>query len=282
MSSNWNTVALLQIGDQALSLGQILQYYQLSGKLLPWIRDIVEQHILFQELQRRSELSLSAAEVEQIILNFRVNQNLTDATAFQSWLQQQGMTYELFQARLIFSQQLAKLKTQITEAELQPTCETQKPLLDQVEVLGAVVSDRSLAEQLKSEVHHAYPLDRVAQDYAQRQPEQVTFLHRTFRYGQLPTEVRDTLRSAQPGWLLDPLELEGKWCVLRIERQTEAVLDEAMQQILRNQIFQQWLNQQVQNLTVNLTVPQAAAQPSDSALGSESTPESEAIVALAA
>jgi hypothetical protein len=265
MSSDWNTVSLLQIGDQSISLGQILHYYQLSGKLLPWIRDIVEQHILFQEIQRRSELNLAAAEVEQAILNVRLTQNLTDAATFQTWLQQQGMTYELFQARLVLSLQLNKLKTHITQPELQPLFESQKPLLDQVEVVGAVVTDRSIAEQLKSEVHHAYPLDRVAQDYAQRQPEQVTFLHRTFRYGQLPTEVRETLRSAQPGWLIHPLEIDGKWCVFRIERQPEAVLDEAMQQSLQNQLFQQWLNQQVQNLTVNLNLPQPNVQPVSSA-----------------
>ena len=54
------------------------------------------------------------------------------------------------------------------------------------------------------------------------------------------------LSASRPGELKPPIKI-GEWFViLRLEKSIPAQLDEAMQQRLINEQFEQWLNQQVQ------------------------------------
>jgi len=64
---------------------QALSYCK-SGKLQPFILEILRRNILEQEVQTRDDLDISTAVIEQAVIDFRLEQQLTDPKIFQEWL----------------------------------------------------------------------------------------------------------------------------------------------------------------------------------------------------
>jgi hypothetical protein len=53
------------------------------------------------------------------------------------------------------------------------------------------------------------------------------------------------------------LALENRWGLFRIEQQLEATLDDAqLEQSLRNELFERWLSEKIQKMSVRLQVPE--------------------------
>lgn len=249
---DFDSTALLTIGDTSISLGTVLRYYQLSGRLLPWIRDIVEQHITFTEIQRRDDLNVTLAEVEQAAVEIRVQQKLTDAATFQQWLNSQGMNYDIFQNRIVLNLKLEKLKSQIAAPNLQSLFDQQKALLDQVEVTCVVLAEEAYAHQLRAQIQERNDFDRVLSEYAVADPLKVSVMKSAIRFGQLPENVREALRTAEIGGLVGPIEMEQRWCVFRVEQFLPAVLEGQLQRSLEDRLFQQWLAERAQEVSVKL------------------------------
>ena len=73
--------------------------------------------------------------------------------------------------------------------------------------------------------------------------------------GTLPDSIRAQIDAAQPGSLLGPLELEGKWGLFRVDEFLEASMDDAqLQQTLRNELFERWLSEKIQKMEVKLQI----------------------------
>src|SRR3712207_6686893 len=87
----------LTIDDQPISVGQVLGYLQATRKLEGFIGDIVRQFVIERELQSQQDnLNISSAVVEQAVIDFRLQNQLTEANQFQDWLTSNGLTYEGF------------------------------------------------------------------------------------------------------------------------------------------------------------------------------------------
>jgi hypothetical protein len=94
------TKALLIVDEQPLSLRQCLRYLQSAGKLQAFIGDILRQYVLERELATRDDLDIGPATVEQAVVDFRLQQQLTDSKAFQEWLTRNGINYEQFHSQI--------------------------------------------------------------------------------------------------------------------------------------------------------------------------------------
>jgi hypothetical protein len=86
----------LTVDRQPISLAQALQYLQFSGKLQPFIVEILRQHVIEQELQTREELDISPAATEQAVIDFRLQNQLSDPKIFAKWLASNGTDYATF------------------------------------------------------------------------------------------------------------------------------------------------------------------------------------------
>lgn len=248
----FDALPFLTIADQTLSLGQVLRYLQLSGKLVPLIQELVAQHVIYQEMQTRQDLDIELSELEQAMVDFRVNQKLLDADAFQRWLNQQGMDYSTFQRRMFVNFKLEKLKTQIAEPSLPAYFTHHQALLDEVELSCVAIADKALAEQLTRRLLAATDFEKVVKEYALTHLNKVSVWRKSVRYSQLPEDLREAIATAMIGDSIGPLQIEGQWCLFRIEQFHPAVLESPLKQELQEKLFQQWLAKQVSNLPVNL------------------------------
>lgn len=74
----------LMADDQPISLGQALRYLESAGKLDFVLWEIMRQHVLAQELQVLEESKISAGVIEQTVIEFRLEHQLTNYEIFGS------------------------------------------------------------------------------------------------------------------------------------------------------------------------------------------------------
>jgi len=244
----------LIVDDQPISLAQALKYLQSSGKLQNFILDILRQRIIEQELETREDLNINPGVIEQSVIDFRLQQQLTDANKFQEWLNSNGLDYAAFHRQVGFGFKLEKLKFQITEPRLQEFFIEQKLFLDRVIISRIVITDKELAEELHSQLLEGARFDQLAQEYSVADDRIVNGMMGAVSRGQLPDQVRALVDLASPGEIIGPVNIEEWYCLFRVEKFLPAELEGQVKQELENQLFEQWLGEKMQKLNIKLQV----------------------------
>lgn len=245
----------LSVDDQPIPLAQALQYLQSAGKLQSVIGDILRQYIIEQELQTRDDLDVSPALTEQAVIDFRLQNQLTDPKVFAQWLASNGKDYSSFHASVTFGFKLEKLKAQVTEPKLQEYFIERKLFLDRVVLSRLVVADRELAEELASQVEEGASFEQLAREYSIADDKIVNGMMGPISRGTLPDVLRAAVDLASPGELIEPLELEGRWVLFQVGQFLPASLEDGqLKQALQNELFEQWLAQKIQKMSVKLQV----------------------------
>lgn len=245
----------LTVDDQPISLAQALNYLQSSGKLQPFIGDILRQHFIEQELQTREELDISPAVTEQAVIDFRLQNQLTDPQRFQEWLASNGTDYITFHKQVAFGFKLTKLKAQVTEPKLQEHFIERKILLDRVVLSRIIVAAQELAEELRSQIDEGASFEQLARDYSLTDDRIVNGMMGPVSRGTMPDVLRAAVDSVGQREIVGPLELEGHWGLFRVEQFLPASIEDSqLKQALENQLFEQWLAENIQKMTVKLQV----------------------------
>lgn len=248
------TKPFLIVDEQPISLGQALRYLQSSGKLQPFVLEILRQKTIEEELQTRADLDISSAMIEQAVIDFRLDQQLTDPKTFQAWLVSNGLDYSTFHKQVAFGFKLEKLRVQVTESKLQEYFIERKIFLDRVVLSRLVVNNKELAEELKSQILEGIRFGQLAQEYSLTDDRIVNGMMGPVSRGQMPDSLRTLVDLSSPGELVGPIELEGLYCLFRVEQFLPASLEGQVKQELQNQLFEQWLAEKMQKLTIKLQV----------------------------
>ena len=73
--------------------------------------------------------------------------------------------------------------------------------------------------------------------------------------GTMPDKLRSAVDIASPGDILGPVELEERYGLFRVEQLLPASLEDTqLKQALQNELFEKWLAEKIQKLTVKLQV----------------------------
>lgn len=249
------TDTFLTVDEQHIPLGQALGYLQASGKLSTFVRSILRQHVLEQQLQARDDLKISPTTVKQAIFDFQREHELLEPKQFEQWLTQNGKNYEIFDQEITQTIKLEKLITEVTEPKLHKYFINNKLFLDRVVLSRLVVDDQELAEELKSQLEEGARFEQLAREYSLSNDRIVNGMVGVVSRGQLPDAFRAAIDTTSPEDILGPLEIEGKWCLFRVEQFIPASLaDEQLKQTLRNDIFEDWLAEKLQSRQVQLHI----------------------------
>jgi parvulin-like peptidyl-prolyl isomerase len=247
--------ALLIVDEQPLSLRQCLRYLQSGGKLQTFIGDILRQYVLERELETRDDLNLSPAVVEQAVVDFRLQQQLTDAKAFQEWLTRNGINYEQFHSQISNSFKMEKLKSVIADARIQEHFIERKLFFDRVVLSRIVVADKDLADELYTQIKEGGNFEQLAQEYSIADEKVANGMMGPVSRGTLPDTLRAAIDSSNPGELVGPIESEKHWAIFRVEQFLPATLEDAqLRQAMQNELFERWVTEKIQTMTVKLQV----------------------------
>lgn len=247
--------SFLSIDDQPISTEQAVKYLQASGKLTQFIGDILRQYIIEQEITTRDDLEISPAATEQTIIDFRLNNKLTDSKDFQEWLSKNGTDYANFHASITFSFKLEKLKTLVTESKIQEYFIERKIFLDRVVLSRILVDNREIGEELQTQIEEGGNFEQLAKEYSLADDRIVNGMMGPISRGSLPDILRAAIDIASPGKLVGPIELEGRYGLFRVEQFLPASIEDTqLKQALQNELFEKWLAEKIQKLTVKLQV----------------------------
>jgi parvulin-like peptidyl-prolyl isomerase len=250
--------SFLTIDEQPISMGQVFRYLQANRKLDGFIGDIVRQFVIERELQMQSEVgkgNLNSAVVEQAVIDFRLQNQLTDPNQFQEWLTNNGLTYEAFHNQLSVNFRLKKLREDVTDSRLQEHFIDRKVFLDRVVISRIIVEDKELAEELKSQLDEGASFDQLAKDYSITDDRIMNGMVGPVSRGTMPDMLRSAIDLAKPGEIVGPLGLDDRWGIFRVEAFMPASLDDPqLKQTLQDELFEQWLAEKMQNLPIKIQV----------------------------
>jgi parvulin-like peptidyl-prolyl isomerase len=247
--------ALLIVDEHPLSLRQCLKYLQMGGKLQGFIGDILRQYVLERELETREDLDINPAIVEQAVVDFRLQNKLTDPKEFQDWLARNGTTYELFHSQISNSFKLEKLKALLTEARLQEHFIDRKLVLDRVVLSRIVVDSKELAEELHSQITEGASFEQLAREYSKSDERVANGMMGPVSRGTMPDVLRAAIDSVNSGDLVGPFQIENYWAIFRVEQFLPATLEDTqLKQAMQNELFERWLAEKIQAMAVKLQV----------------------------
>jgi parvulin-like peptidyl-prolyl isomerase len=245
----------LTVDEQPISLAQSLKYLQASGKLQQFLADILRQYVLEQEVQNREDIDVSSAVIEQAVINFRLENKLTDPNVFQEWLRRNGIDHATFHNQIVASFKLERLKAQITEPRLHEYFIERKLFLDRVVLSRIIVDSKELAEELRSQVEEGGSFERLAQQYSIADDRVANGMMGPISRGSMPDALRAAVDAANPKEVIGPVQIEDKWGLFRVEQVLPASLeDPKLKVVLQNELFERWLAEKLQKMTVKLQV----------------------------
>jgi len=246
----------LTVNDEPILLSQALKYLQTAGKLQPMITDILREYILDRELQSRLDLDVPPASIEQAVVNFRLERNLSDPQAFQQWLESNRMSYEAFHQQIVSGFKREKLKLSVVQPQLEDYFQERKPALDAVVLSRISLNDYELAETLSSRLKEQDTrFEELAREYSITNERSFNGMMGAVGWSTLPDALKVVLQQTTAGQIVGPLEVEGGWCIFRVEQFLEASLDNLqLKQRLQNELFERWLNQQLQSTKITLNI----------------------------
>ncbi|WP_414566195.1 MULTISPECIES: peptidylprolyl isomerase [unclassified Anabaena] len=245
--------SFLTVNDQAITINQAVKYLQASGKLAHFMGDILRQYVIEQEIQARDDIQISPALTEQTIIDFRLKNQLTDPQVFQEWLQKNATDYATFYESIAFGFKLEKLKVVVTEPKIPEYFIERKIFLDRVIVSRIVVDNRELAEELQTQIEEGGSFEQLAREYSLADDRMVNGMMGPVSRGTMPDKLRAVVDIANSGQLLGPVEIDGRYGLFRVEQILPASLDDTqLKQVLQNELFEKWLVEKIQKLTVKL------------------------------
>ncbi|MBF2016270.1 MAG: peptidylprolyl isomerase [Rivularia sp. T60_A2020_040] len=247
--------SFLTVDDRLISVQQAVKHLQVSGKLGQFIRDILRQDVIEQEIKARTEIELSPALTEQAIIDFRLKNELSDSQKFQDWLNNSGTDYDTFHATVAFGFKLEKLKSAIADPKLGEYFIERKIFLDRVVLSRIIVDNRELAEELHTQIEEGTSFEQLAREYSLADDKIVNGMMGPVSRGTMPDKLRAAVDVATPGDILGPIQLEERYGLFRLEQLLPASLEDTqLKQALQNELFEKWLAEKIQKLTVKLQV----------------------------
>ncbi|OUL30888.1 peptidylprolyl isomerase [Nostoc sp. RF31YmG] len=249
------SLSFLTVDNRPISIEQAVKYLQASGKLTQFIGDIIRQYIIELEISMRDDIDISSALTEQTIIDFRLKNQLTEPQIFQEWLKKNGTDYATFHASIAFGFKLEKLKALITEPKLPEYFIERKIYLDRVVLSRIFVDNRELSEELQTQIEEGGSFEQLAKEYSLADDRIVNGMMGPISRGTLPDTLRAAIDAAIPGQLIGPIELDGRYGLFRLEQFLPASLEDTqLKQALQNELFEKWLAEKIQKLTVKLQV----------------------------
>jgi parvulin-like peptidyl-prolyl isomerase len=245
----------LTIDDQPITISQVFRYLQAGGKLDGFIGEIVRQYVIERSLTEEPNLQPSPAVLEQAVVDFRLSNKLTDAQVFQQWLSTNGLTYEAFHERIAIGFRMDKLRQNVTEPKLQEYFIERKMFLDRVVLSRIIVDSKDLAEELRLQLSEGASFEQLAREHSLLEDRVMNGMMGPVSRGSMPDILRAAIDLAEPGQIVGPIELEGRWALFRVEELLPAVLENPqVRQTLQNELFDQWLAEKIQTLPIKINI----------------------------
>jgi hypothetical protein len=240
---------IIKIGSEYFSEAALFQKLQ-AHRLLPQLcREILVE-------QATASLNLTPEEAAlgcQVV--YQLNQILEERDR-QTWMQQQGMTPAQFEQWTQRQIQVETFKRRKWSAETGSYFLKRKGSFDRAiysiirHVDRAVIQELFFRIQAKEDT-----IANLATQYSQGSEQQTRGLVGPMELSRVHPRLAQQLRIAKPDQINPPLQLENWFVIIQLEKWLPAQYDPATEQRLLDELFQQWLEQQLKQVELQEISP---------------------------
>lgn len=191
-------------------------------------------------------IECSSAEIEQAYQNFYQSNQINSETELQIWLQRHNMTITQWELTVIRPLKIQKFKQQTWGNQLESYFWQRKSDLDLVVYSTIKVKDKDLAQELYfriSEGEQEYT--DAARQYSQGIEAYTGGIMTPVGIGRLPKSLAQILRYLNPGEVYRPVVLDNHLVIVRLEQIIPAKLNSLTATSLLNEMFESWLQKQL-------------------------------------
>jgi parvulin-like peptidyl-prolyl isomerase len=216
----------------------LLANYQLIPQLL--CESIIDRAI--------AAIDYTPEEIESACEQFYQRWNLTTKEQQQMWRSHCGLNQTQFEAMVTRSRRIEKFKQITWGHKLESYFLQRKQAFDRVIYSLLRTQDQDLAQELFFRISEGeQSFAALAQQYSQGSETETGGLIGPVELGTLHTKLAELLYTSQIGDT-KPFRL-GEWCmIVRLEKQIPAQLDDQMCDRLLQEKFDDWLQEQIQQL----------------------------------
>jgi len=233
--------AVLQVGNRTITAEEIvplLTSYQLLPRLL--VEMIIDQAIAL--------IDCTSEEIASNYQQFCEKNQLTTATTLQAWLKRYRMTQEQLEALAMRGLRIDKFKQAKWGHQLESYFLSCKSRLDKVIYSLIRTQDGAIAQELYFRIQEGeQSFAELAREYSQGPEAHTGGFVGPVELSTLPPALAQRLSVTQPGQLFS-MSMGGWLMIVQLERFIPAQLDEPMRQRLLNELFADWLQEQLDRL----------------------------------
>lgn len=234
---------ILQIGKQAIAeeeLMPLLARYRLLPQLA---REIIVDRAI-------AEIECTPEAAEKARQQFYQQQQIASEEQLQAWRQKQGMTAEHLEALMLRDAKLDKFVEETWGSKVESYFLQSKGQLDRVIYSLIRTKDGGIIQELYFRLQEGEStFSELAQQYSEGAEAQTGGLVGPVELNVPHQKIAQILTASQSGQLHPPTPIGDWWVLLRLEKYQSAQLDEPTRRRLLLDLFQKWLEEQMEQVS---------------------------------
>ncbi len=255
--SDWKAVVVATVHGEDLTLEELLQTGRRNGKLRSLIADAVLEKVITRAA-RQAGITVRADELQQAADEFRQRAKLTRAADTQRWLAEHHLTVEDLEANLEHELLHQKLAAQIPQSRVEQFFAERRTRYDRARIAHVVVAQESVAQELLSQLLEE---ERAFAELARQHSLHHESAARGGSLGvvyrkSLSPAVESVVFNAREGNVVGPVKTDMGYHLIKVEEILLGQLDAAIADAIRQELFRNWLREQVQLANVDVTLYQ--------------------------
>jgi putative peptide maturation system protein len=258
---DWRDSVAMEVNGEEISLRQLLHHAQRHEPLAFLSHEI--DAALIRQTVARFKIEVTAVELQQAANAFRAGHKLHSAQATREWLAAHGLTQELWEQWLREDVAAGKLRSQITESEVERRFAEQRRQFDAATISRLCVEEEDIARELRSQIREEgadFHLLARRHSLDKRSRPHGGYLGRLSRSEFEPT-VQPGIFGAVAGQVVGPYRVEKIWTLYLVEALHPADLDDTTRAQIADQIFAEWLADERSRATILTPLLDARAEP---------------------
>ncbi|MCD8488660.1 MAG: peptidylprolyl isomerase [Desertifilum sp.] len=235
-------VEILQVGNKVVQTNEILSLLARYQLMPQFLRGLMIDNAI-------AEVTCTPEERQAAFQSALAQLQLTTPEAKTAWLESQGMSEAQLEELAVRPLLLEKFKQATWGNKVESYFLSRKTNLDQVVYSLIRTKDLGLAQELYFRILEGEnSFADLAREYSDGAEAHTGGLLGPVAISQPHPALAKLLSVSQPGQLWPPRSL-GEWFVLvRLEKFIPAQLDDAMRRYLIDELFENWLREQIQKL----------------------------------
>ena len=183
---------------------------------------------------------------EQIISEFKRSKSLNEEDSLNDWLKKYRLEYSELVNKLLLPHKVVKYAIENHSGKIEARFLEKKPFLDMVTYSLLRTNDAYQTREIYLKIKEENAdFGILAEQYSAGAEKSSRGIIGPAPLAQAHPKVASELRAAQPGEVRAPINVEGVSIILRLETLVNAKLDKPMEQRMATELFDEWINEQV-------------------------------------